>query len=111
MFVRLISFICSILLFPFSTLFTGYVLSVLWGWFVVPVFHVQQLSIHYAYGLSLLISVLLFSVTSAVLIYNSSDADKKSSVEKSWTHSIAVWVGYGFALLVGWVWHSLGWYM
>ena len=37
----------------------GYVLSVLWGWFVVPVFSVPPLSIATAIGLSLAIGMLV----------------------------------------------------
>ena len=39
-------------------LFTAYVLTVLWGWFVVPAFHVDGVSFWGMYGLTLLIDLL-----------------------------------------------------
>ena len=40
---------------PLSILWSGYVLTVLWGWFVVPTFAVAALSIPAAAGLSMVI--------------------------------------------------------
>lgn len=36
----------------------GFVLSVLWGWFIVPVFHAPHLRIPYAIGLALVVGML-----------------------------------------------------
>lgn len=43
----------AILLTPFSLLLYAWVLSILWGWFIIPVFDVDPLSIPLAIGLSL----------------------------------------------------------
>jgi hypothetical protein len=39
-------------------LFTAFVLTVLWSWFVVPTFHVDAVSFWVMYGLTLLIDLL-----------------------------------------------------
>ncbi len=36
----------------------GYVFSILWGWFVVPVFHVPELGVATAIGLSMVVTYL-----------------------------------------------------
>ena len=36
----------------------GYVLSIMWGWFVVPLFNLPPLSVPYAIGISLVVSFL-----------------------------------------------------
>jgi len=41
---------------PVSILWTGYVLAVLWGWFVVPTFGLPALSIPAAFGIALIAS-------------------------------------------------------
>lgn len=46
-----------VLVFVTATL-EGYVLSVLWGWFIVPVFAAPALRIPYAVGLALIVSML-----------------------------------------------------
>jgi len=38
--------------------FNGVILSIMWGWFIVPVFHLPQLSIAQAIGISLIVSIL-----------------------------------------------------
>ena len=48
-------FVVGLLLF-LSSIFNGYVLSVLWGWFVVPTFGVPKLSVTAAIGIALVVS-------------------------------------------------------
>ena len=45
-----------------AAFFEGLVLSIMWRWFVVPVFHAPELSITYAIGLALLVNMLTFRV-------------------------------------------------
>lgn len=51
-----------------SSIANGFVLSVLWGWFVVPLFEVPSLSIAQAIG---------FSMTVSFLTYHYHDSGKK----------------------------------
>jgi hypothetical protein len=46
------------LLIALSSIFNGYALKVLWGWFIVPVFHLPQLSIPSAIGIALVVGYL-----------------------------------------------------
>jgi phosphatidylglycerophosphate synthase len=80
------------------TVYRGWALSVLWGWFVVPLFGAPPLSIPYAIGLSLLVGFLTTH-------YDGSIAREK---DREWWESMLGGVVYGiigpsFALLVGWI--------
>jgi len=46
------------LLIALSAIFNGYVLKVLWGWFIIPIFHLPQLSIPSAIGIALVVGYL-----------------------------------------------------
>lgn len=43
-------------------IWSGYILSVLWAWFVVPVFHLPPLSIPFAIGIGSVIRLLTYQV-------------------------------------------------
>lgn len=47
--------VTAVVFFPLAIL-RGFVLMMLWGWYVVPLFHLPSLTIAYAYGLGLLAS-------------------------------------------------------
>ena len=64
----------------------GFVLTKLWGWFVVPVFGLPALHIAAAVGLSLLLGYLL-------------------STTKEKTSLVGIFANAGAAYLVGWVIH------
>lgn len=53
-----------------SSIFYGFVLSILWGWFVVPALHAPTLSIPLAIGLSQVVSM---------FTYRAGDTSEKSS--------------------------------
>ena len=62
---REVSFVGCVELLTIVLIFTivgaivgGYVLSVMWGWFIVPLFGLPLLSIPYAIGLNLIVSFL-----------------------------------------------------
>lgn len=87
------TFVVTIVL---STLWSGYVLSVLWRWFVVPPFGAPALSVGYAIGIASVVGYLTQP-------YKSSKAD-----EKTWSALLAEGVAVAalkpaFALLFGWV--------
>lgn len=56
--------ICGLIVF--GSVFRGYALSVLWGWFIVPTFDVQPLSIAPAIGIAMMVNYLTYHVTSDV---------------------------------------------
>lgn len=74
----------------------GYVLSVLWGWFVVPIFNVPPLSVATAIGLSLAIGMLVKHGNS------SSEKKKETSDAIIEIVSAAVFAPL-FTLFIGWI--------
>ena len=51
-------FLSGTALFVVAVIFEGFVLSILWKWFVVPVFGAPVLTITYAIGLALIVGML-----------------------------------------------------
>lgn len=81
-----------------SALLNGYVLSVFWGWFIVPVFDVPSITALQAYGLMLVVG-LLKGHTPA------SDDSKKSTADKlGELITVSVFLPL-FCLLFGYVVH------
>jgi len=46
-----------------APVWSGFVLSILWGWFLVPAFHLPQITIPLAIGISLVIGMLTYQVS------------------------------------------------
>ncbi len=55
-FLAVVGFLAMLILSP---IWTGFVLSVLWAWFIIPVFHVRPISIVLAIGLSLVMGMFM----------------------------------------------------
>ncbi len=72
-----------------SAAWSGYVLSVLWRWFIVPALHVDPLRIPYAIGLSIVVGLLTHQVP-------------KESPDTATVLCVA-FILPAFALLYGWV--------
>ncbi len=70
----------------FSSIWYGYVLSVMWGWFVVKAFHVPSISIPLAIGLSSVVG----------MFKNQPDMSSKSN--KSASEAFAESATYSFLL-------------
>lgn len=47
-----------LVLMPLLSVWRGYIFSILWGWFIIPIFGVSQISIPLAIGLSYVIHFL-----------------------------------------------------
>lgn len=78
------------LLIGASAMWRGYVLSILWAWFIVPTFGLPALSIPFAIGLALVVGFL-----------TASNAKKK---DFEWLNAIGVLVlGPAMTLLMGWI--------
>jgi hypothetical protein len=54
-------FIWLLIILVGGSIWSGYVLSVMWAWFVVPTFHLPQLSIAIAIGLSMVVRMLTYT--------------------------------------------------
>lgn len=77
-----------------SACWSGYVLSILWGWFMVPVFHLPVLSIPTAIGIALVIGYLTKQSTS--------DLEKKED-HKWYSAFVEAFTKPAVSLLVGWI--------
>src|SRR5690606_38361726 len=75
--LSLLAMLAIPLVMIFSSVAYGFVLSVLWGWFIVPVFEIPDISILQAIGLSMVVGF---------LTYQHIESDKKS--DRSLTESV-----------------------
>ena len=66
-----------ILLLPLSSIWYGFVLSVLWTWFVVPAFQVPALSIVLAIGVTM--AIRMITSTPSPSGYKEDESKKKSA--------------------------------
>lgn len=59
--MRIIGYaVTTAFLMAFNSLLSGWALTVLWGWFIVPTFHTPPLNLVPAIGLNLVISFLTY---------------------------------------------------
>ena len=83
-------------LIALSSLYHGFVLTKLWGWFVVPTFSLPLLSLPAAIGLSLIVGLLAKGYGSKVL--DESDSLSKLMLKVTlmvaWGPSLALLMGY-----------------
>ena len=85
----------ALVLIPLLAILQGWVLTVLWGWFVVPTFHAPELNIVTAIGLTLVVGMFKgYSVKTG----------KKSENEKL-TEAVAVVIMPFIFLFLGWIVH------
>lgn len=89
--VALSAFIITLAFVALATVWGGFVLHVLWGWFIVPI-GVPQISIAQSLGLTLIIRLLV--------------APTKTDKEDAPSNDLALMgVSPLIALIVGWVYH------
>ena len=92
-------FIGAVVLMAFSSIFNGYALSVLWGWFMVPTFGLPELSVAPAIGIALVVGYLTKQ-------YNNSKTKKNESFGKELLKSaLTAILKPSFALLFGYIVH------
>lgn len=89
--------IALFVLLALSAIWSGYVLTILWAWFVVPTFHLPQLSLAAAIGIAIVVKYLTHHV----------DTHEDN---RSWDDKFAVSIGFALlfplmALFFGWVVH------
>lgn len=84
------------LLLPLGALWNGYVLSVLWGWFIVPTFEIRPLGVLPAIGVAMVVGYLTKQMDTYV--------DKSKSINERIIQSIVYMaLGPAIALVFGWV--------
>ena len=80
------------------SLFQGYVVSVLWGWFIVPVFGVPALSIVPAIGIALVVTYLTHQI-------QDNEAGKHGVGKQVLDGTVRAVVKSTVALVLGWSVH------
>lgn len=71
-----------------TPIWSGFVLSIMWGWFIAPAFHLPQINIPLAIGISLVIGMLTYQVSA-------------QEPDKTYTkRSITVGIAYPLLLLI-----------
>lgn len=100
-----------------GALIDGWVLSILWGWFMVPVFHLPSLAIAPAIGIALMIGLLTREVprpfieekTPQPVIEKTSRTNieqmERGFWEKLATNVVMPWLAPFITLFLGWVVH------
>lgn len=83
-------------LIALGSIFNGYALKVLWGWFIVPIFHLPQLSIPSAIGIALVVGYLTKQT-------NDCEEKERSGGEKFSRAVLEAILRPSLALLVGWI--------
>jgi len=83
--------VLALLITPFSMMYHGYALSILWRWFVVPTFGIPALSIPAAIGLGL---------TIAYLTHQNIQEDESRPIEQAFALAV---IKPTFALFIGWL--------
>jgi hypothetical protein len=77
---------------PLSVIFSGYVITVLWDWFIVTTFAMKALTIPQALGLSLIISYLTLH--------------QIQKDERDWSEKLGIAIAKPLVyLLIGWIVH------
>lgn len=90
-------FLVGIVLFVLAVVVDGFVLTYLWGWFLVPL-GLVQIGMAHAIGVSILVSYLTHQTN------NSDDNDDASKT--FWTMIITSFCKSGLVMLMGYVAHS-----
>ena len=80
------------------TIVRGWVLSVLWGWFIVPTFDLPELSIGIALGIVLIIGMFQGTNNIKNFITNKQEYDKakvkNQMIEQAWVPFLALLAGF-----------------
>lgn len=85
----------SIAISPAAIVWKGYVLTILWAWFIVPIFGLAAITIPQAIGLALII-----------LFVTPTPSSSKSKDEFSTRVALAIFLPFmlpAFVLLIGWI--------
>lgn len=87
-----------LLIWPFSSIWSGYALSVLWSWFIVATFEIRPLSIPAAIGIAMVVRYLTYQ-------WNVKEPDYESSTARTVTAILMAFSYPAFALAFGYIVH------
>lgn len=88
-------FMAMVLILVLGMLWAGYVLSILWAWFMVPAFGLPAISIPLALGIALIVSYLTREITT--------DRTDKPYAEMLAFKAVIATLKPFFALITGWI--------
>lgn len=91
-------FLVLLVVTPLVAILQGWVLTVLWSWFVVPTFDLPELSIAVAIGLSLIVGMFRGYNTTTTKDENEETSTKVAKV-------VVLFFGPLFVLFMGWIVH------
>lgn len=86
----------ALTLFIFAVVLRGWVLSILWGWFMVPVFGLPHLSVVQAIGVAMVVGF---------LCHENTDTKKNEEKGFAWSLSMVAVIPL-LSLFIGWIIHS-----
>jgi phosphate/sulfate permease len=93
-----------------KSIIDGYVMKILWSWFVVPVFHLPLLSVAQAIGISIVIDVFTYRSSSSKKDKSKEDTKKDKSKEDTkkviYPESAKIFLFPFIALGIGWIVHQ-----
>ncbi len=91
-------FVVGLMMVVFSILIGGWVFSVLWGWFMVPIFGLSALGLAGAIGIKTIVALVVYHQTSSM--------DEAGSTLEQLGKSLAHVFGINItALVCGWIVH------
>ena len=98
----LIVAVMAISLITLASIINGYVLRILWGWFIIPVFHLPNLSLAQAIGFSMVIGLLTHRSS-----YTSTNEKSKEEKRKEFVQYLYTLIVYPLVTLgIGWIVHQ-----
>lgn len=94
-------FIGIVILLGIGYVFSGYALSVLWGWFIVPVFELPELSVVPAIGIIIVVGYLTKQ-------YDINEKDKNESLGTRFSKDFVKFIFMpAYSLFLGYIVHFL----
>lgn len=106
MILLLLSITILLLIMASTAIVNGYVLSVLWGWFVVPALGLPPLTIPSAIGLAMVIGYLTHQYSPKDKIEPEDEEERKKQKKKELIDAISHIISRPIScLIVGWIVH------
>lgn len=87
-------FTISVFAIVIGSLWYGYAFSILWGWFIVPIFHTPTLSLPAAIGVSLVVGYLTHQIIPEDKSLTATERLAKSCSELALKPAVTLGMGY-----------------
>lgn len=98
----LIAVALSIVLWPPIAMFRAYVITIIWGWYVVPAFHIPSPSIYLIVGLTAILTL--------CLPFQRIPKDDRGPIETLFDSSLLYGLLFPSTILFfAWIWRWLQW--